>query len=167
LDWALVAFAVLGLLLFKPFMELISLAPRTPISFDRSVLRRIAEDYAKGLGAPLGKESKVAVGFAGYRYELLATHASPSVARELADHPIPYWWWEVSWQPAEATGPTEVRINDCRSLIRFDRGFIPGFPPEKLATEEARPMAEEALRNIFRIDPAGVHLESAVPDVWF
>jgi hypothetical protein len=56
-DWLLPPLAVMGLLLFFSLFQQVSFAPRGQVSFERSVLRRIAQEHAQKLGAPVGRGS--------------------------------------------------------------------------------------------------------------
>ncbi len=164
-DWALVFLAIAGLALFFPFFERTSLAPRSKVSFDRSVLRRIAQEYAQRLGAPLGKESQISVVPYPLEYDFVAQRAGAPVALELANNPVPYWKWTVEWE-----NDTRVRVDHRGSLQGLTRNFpaspAPGSTIERLPIEEARPLAEKALREFFNRDPALLILETAAGDTW-
>jgi len=160
-DWLLVLAAVAGLVLFFPFFNRTSLAPRSQLHFDRSVLRLIAEDYAQRLGAPLGKEGEIGVWSDSATYDYLAETAGARTALELANNPVPYWRWYVEWDYA-----TLVAVDNRNSLRTFHRYFPSETTTEKLSPEEAKPLAEKALRDFFSRDPSLLRLESAASDTY-
>lgn len=162
-DWLLVAAAVAGLALFFPFFNRTSLAARSKVSFTRSVLFRVAEEYAQRLGAPLGKEGQVGVHSVGrHQYDYVAQRAGARKALDLANNPVPIWVWTVGWDNG-----TEVGVDNRGSLQTFSRDFpVPNPGGERLSTEEARPLAEKALREFFNRDPAPLVLETAAADTW-
>ena len=164
-DWLLLSLALVGLLLFFPFFERTSLAPRTKVSFDRTTLRRIAEDSAKRLGAPLSNQIHIGVIARENLYDYLAEKAGSSVARELADHPVPYWYWFVHWVVEGRVWSIVQQIDDRGSLLSFfSRDFRAGSGSEPLSLEEAKPLAEKALADFYNRDAAQLRLESAVSD---
>ena len=114
-DWLLVVLAALGLLLFFPLFQRTSLAPRSTITFDRSVLRRIAQEYAQKLGAPLGQRNLIDIVGMPNRYEYIATHAGAQAARELANN------------PSVACRMGERNVNR-RGRPGFPSEFFAGFP---------------------------------------
>lgn len=50
--------------------------------------------------------------------------------------------------------------------MAFSRDFPPDDAAQKIPLEEAKAIAEDALRRFFQRDPAGLELESAGSDVW-
>ena len=159
-DWLLVCAAVLGLALFFPFFERTSLAPRSKVSFDRSVLLRIAQEYAQRLGAPVSRVDRVDAWGAGARYDYLAKAAGAQSALNLANNPVPYWSWYVHWQNG-----TEVLVDNRGALQYYGSDFHSGDSDERLSVEEARPLAEKALRDLFECDPSLLHLEAAASEI--
>jgi len=151
-DWALVGAAIVGLALFFPFFGRTSLAPRSKVTFDRSVLERIAGEYALRLGAPVTKETQIEVGFWTTPYIYLAKTAGARAALELTDNPVRHWYWQVEWQHPDR-GPTEVWVDNRGSLKTFSRDFPAGATAEALPLEEAKPLAEKAVRDFFNRDP--------------
>lgn len=160
-DWVLVFLAIAGLALFFPFFERTSLAPRSKVSFDRSVLRRIAQEHAQRLGAPVGKESQIGVVSLADEYDSVAQRAGARAALELANNPVPYWTWRVVWENG-----TRVKVDSRGSLVTFTRDFPASPAIERLPIEEARPLAEKALREFFNRDPALLLVETATGDKW-
>jgi hypothetical protein len=160
-DWALAVLAALGLGLFFPFFQRTSLAPRSKLSFDRSVLRRIAQEYAERLGAPIGKRAEIGAVNLFPRYEYLAETAGARVALELTSNPVPYWLCYVEWE-----NYTHVAVDNRGSLVHFSRDFAPGVAGEKLSVEVAKPMAEKAVREFFGRDPSQLALDSAAIASW-
>jgi len=160
-DWALVVLAALGLALFFPFFHRTSLAPRSQVTFDRSVLLRIAQEYAGRMGAPVGQRAEIGTVNLWRRYNYVAGTAGARSALELANNPVPYWLWYVDWENG-----THVAVDHRGSLVHFWRDFAPGFSPEKLPPEEAKPLAEKAVREFLRRDPAELTLEFAGAYNW-
>lgn len=160
-DWLLVLAAVAGLALFFPCFDRTSLAPRSRVSFDRSVLRRIAEEYTQRLGVTLGMESRVSTHVFPDRYEYVASTAGARGALEVTNNPVPYWVWQV-----EGENSTRILVDNRGFFEGFGRGFSAGAITEKLTTEEARPLAEKVLREFFQRDPSQLSLENASTDVY-
>jgi hypothetical protein len=163
-DWLLVLAAVVGLALFFPSFNRTSLAPHAQVHFDRGVLRRIAQEYAARLGAPVGKTSRIDTwdwweGVARYAY--LAQVAGTRAALELSNNPVPYVAWSVAWESG-----SEVAVDANGSLLAFSRAFAAQPSPEKLSLEQARPLAEKALRDFFGRDPSLLRLETAATDTY-
>jgi hypothetical protein len=145
-DWLLVLAAIAGLALFFPFFNRTSLAPRSKVTFDHSVLRRIAQEYAERLRAPVGGESDVDMGD-GPEYEFVASTAGARAALDLTNNPVPYWWWIVRW----ANG-TEIIVNNRDSLEAFERDYPAGTKADTVLVEEAR----GSRRRRFEISMAGI-----------
>lgn len=159
-DWLLLATAALGLVLFFPFFDRTSLAPHNKIRFDRSVLLRITQEYAQRLGAPLGEDEEIGALSDWDQYEHVARTAGAPAAVEGA-----YWVWYVDWFPPNLK-PTRLYVDKTGSLVAFSRDFAPTAPVEKIPLEEARAIAENALRDFFQRDPARLELVSTGSDVW-
>jgi len=164
-DWLLIVSAIAGLALFFPFFNRTSLAPRSKVSFDRSILRKIAQDYAQRLGAPLSQEYRIGADPLPHRYDYVATKAGPFAALELTNNPVPYWEWKVEWDYNDRR-PTEVWVDNRGSLINFNRDFPSRGATEKLSPEEAKPLAEKAFADFFSRNPSELRLESAANDTW-
>ncbi len=164
-DWLLVAAAIVGLALFFPFFSRTSLAPRSKVHFDRSVLRRIAQEYAQRLGAPLSQEYRIGADAIPHRYEYIAEKAGALAALELTNNPVPYWEWNVEWHH-NGRPPTEVWVDNGGSLITLVRGFPASSGLERLSPEEAKPLAEKALADFFSRNASGLRLEIAANDNW-
>lgn len=160
-DWGLVAAAMAGLALFFPFFNRTSLAPRSRVSFDRSVLPRIAQEFAGRLGAPVGQHARTGTVNLSMRYTYLAQRAGARVALELTDNPVPYWLWYVEWENG-----THVAVDHRGALVHFWRDFAPGAGGAGPSLDEARPWAEKALSDFFGRDPAQLTVESATIATW-
>ncbi len=160
-DWLLLCAAVGGLALFFPFFNRTSLAPRSKVSFDRSVLRKIAKDYAQRLGGPVVGEGRIGTEVAPEAYDFVAERAGARAALELCNNPLLYWVWSVTWDNG-----TLVDVDNHGSFEHFLRNFPAGAAPVRLPLEEARPLAEKAIRDYFGVDPSALVLESAASDAW-
>jgi serine/threonine protein kinase len=160
-DWWLIAAALAGLALFFPFFNRTSLAPRGQVSFDPSVLVRIAQEYARRAAAPVGEHARLATINLAMRYDYLAQHAGAREALKLANHPIPYWLWSVEWENG-----TYVAVDHRGSLVGLSRNFAPGEAGTSLSVEQAKPLAEKALGDFFARDPSQLTLESATVAMW-
>ena len=156
-DWLLVAAAIAGLALYFPSFNRTSLAPHSKVTFDHSVLFRIAQDYAQRLGVPLGKmQGPYAIVEDPYAY--VAGHAGARTALELANNPIPYWTW---WVHMDSPVQVEVKLDNRGSLVQFSRDTSGDMPQvQRLSVDEARPLAEKALKDFFGADVAQVALEA-------
>ena len=164
-DWALLALALVGLFVFLVLFAWTSLASRSQVAFDRSILRRIAEEHARRVGAPVEGTPDITVSPGprptGYgRYEYLARQASSRTALEFTNNPVLYWFWWVSWPNG-----TEVAVDNRGNLVNLSRSF-PSETGPVLPPDEARALAERALRDFFGRQ-GGLRLETAVlNDTW-
>jgi len=164
-DWLLLPLAAAGLLLFFSFFEGSSLAPKTPIAFERAALPRIAQEYAQRAGAPISKDYRVGVAPAPNLYEYLARTAGAPAALELANEPVTYWTWYVAWShPDRRT--TEVWVDNRGALVDLVRDF-PATPAADVPFEQSRATAEKALRDFFGREAADLQLRTAAPMTWF
>ncbi len=164
-DWLLLPLAAAGLLLFFSFFDACSLAPRTPVAFDRGALPRIAQEFAQRAGATVGRDYRINIGPAPRRYDYLATTAGAPAALELANNPVPYWLWAVEWQHPDRR-PTEVWVDNRGALVSFARDFPAGAESERILLEEAQPLASKALKDFFNRETAQLTASSAGPDTW-
>jgi len=153
-DWLLVVSAIAGLVLFFPFFNRSSLAPRSKVHFDRSVLRRIAQEYAQRFGAPANGDGWIDAPVNGGEYEYLGKAAGARLALELTNNPLLYSRWEVTWD-----NETQVAVTNSGALQSFTRSFPGDVPEENLSTEDARALADKALRELFDRDPSLLRLE--------
>jgi serine/threonine protein kinase len=162
-DWLLVAAAVVGLALFFPSFNRTSLAPRSKVSFDHSVLGRIGEEYARRIGAPIGNAPQTGLAWPFHltQYDYVAEKAGATAALDLANNPVPYWVWQAAWENG-----TTVGVDNRGSLVIFFRDFPLAIPTEKLSVEDAKPRAEGALREFFQRDPQTLKLEGAISDTY-
>ncbi len=153
-DWLLVLLAIAGLALFFPFFSRTSPAPRGQVTFDRGALRRICEEYAQRLGAPVTGSPSMGLRWLGGAHDYVARHSGARAALELTNNPVPYWVWVMSWPDG-----TEVRVDHGGSLVSVGRP-IPGTPAiERASPEAARQLAEKDLREFFARDPSTLTLE--------
>jgi serine/threonine protein kinase len=164
-DWLLLVLAIVGLALFFAFFRRTSLAPRSEIHFNRSVLRRIAQEYAERIGAPLSQEYRIDAGPAAARYDYVAEKAGALAALELTNNPVPYWEWKAEWRHNDRR-PTQVWVDNRGSLTTFSRDFPAASAIERLTLDEAKPLAEKALADFFHRHPSELRLESAANDTW-
>ncbi len=160
-DWLLVFAAVAGLALYFPFFNRTSLAPRSNVSFDNSVLRRIAQEYAQRLGAPTEGEGRIETDVSPVAYDFVAERAGARAALELCNNPVPYWMWVVTWDNG-----TRVWVDNRGALWTFVRDVPAGAASQKLPLEEAKPLAENALRDYFGRQASEMALETAASMTW-
>lgn len=160
-DWLLLAASIAGAVLFLYSFLLTNLASRTKVTFDRSVLRRTAEDYARRLGAPIGEERQTYVRGYPYRYDYIADNSGPSTALGVFNDHFSPWGWAVEWENRLDGSDITVVIDNGGSLTGFVREFPSKGIPSHASLEEARPLGEKAIREFFNCDPAKLQLASA------
>ncbi len=91
-------------------------------------------------------------------YAYVAGHAGARTALELANNPIPYWTW---WVHMDSPVQVEVKLDNRGSLVQFSRDTSGDMPQvQRLSVDEARPLAEKALKDFFGADVAQVALEA-------
>ncbi|HEV2351541.1 MAG TPA: serine/threonine-protein kinase [Terriglobia bacterium] len=168
-DWLLVAAGIAGLALFFPFFNRTSIAQRNKVSFDSSVLLRIAQENLQRLGvSPIGVR-KLNVWGCEVQYDYLAKTAGAPTALELLGGTAPCWLWELHWiEKKYYTGGekgTQVVIDNRGALQKFAGDYSSTAASEKLSIEEARPLAENAIRNFFGVDPSLLRADSAENDI--
>jgi len=158
-DWLLLASSVAGVLLFLHFFPLTNLASRPKVTFDRSVLRRTAQDYARRLNAPIGKELRFKLWGHPWRYDYIAENSGTREALDAANNPVPYWVWDITWENPNDGSEIGMLIDNSGVLTRFVRDSpTKGIAGGTGSLEEARPLAEKAAREFFNCDPAAFHL---------
>jgi serine/threonine protein kinase len=162
-DWLLLAAALAGLALFFPSFNRTSLAPRSKVSFDHSVLGRIGEEYARRIGAPTVGTPQTGLMWPFHltQYDYVADKAGATAALEQTNNPVPYWVWQAEWDNG-----TTVGVDNRGSLVIFSRNFPPATPVNKLSVEDTKPRAEKALREFFGRDPETLRLENALSDTF-
>jgi len=162
-DWLLVAAAIAGLALYFPSFNRTSLAPRSKVPFDRSVFLRIAQDYAQRLGVPLGKmQGPYAITEVGYGY--VARYAGARTALELANNPPAIVEFNFHM---DSPAQVEVKLDNRGSLVQFSRDNSGDIPQvQRLSVDEARPLAEKALKDFFGADVAQLVLEGEGGDTY-
>jgi serine/threonine protein kinase len=151
-DWALVAAAVAGLALFVPSFARTSLAPRTQVTFDRSVLPRIAEEYLQRLGVPVTPVTQISGALDPWSYIYLAKLRGAAVARDASNNPVHYWTWHVDF------GRTSVEVNSRGRLTAFLRDPVPldaSAPP----VDEAKRRASAAVEEFFGVSVSALEFE--------
>ena len=156
-DCALAALAVIGLILFFPFFHRTSLASRAKVTFDRSVLLRIAQDHAERLGGTVegpGEISDVIPRTDLYLY--VAKQAGARAAFDLTGEPLPYWEWVIRWKPGSDT-VSQIYVDNEGSLILFDWN-PPATPEKELSLDEALQQAEKLLQEEFGREAADLTL---------
>ncbi len=158
-DWLLLVGAIAGLALFFPFFNRTSPAPRSKVSFDQSVLLRIAQEYAQRLGVSPGGERRIDVWGNEFYYDYLAKTAGAAAALGFISKPLCCSIWQVSW--ADGEKKTVLQVDNNGALQRFARDYSSNAADEKLSVEEARPLAENAVREFFDADPSLLRPETA------
>jgi hypothetical protein len=135
IDWAIVAAAAVGLVIFFVCFGRVSLAPRSQVTFDRAVLRRIAGEHLERLGvsAPV---RQVGGGIDPGQYVYVATTYGATFAREAANNPVHYWTWSTEF--------------DGGSLNVDNRGRLTSFARRRLALDSTSPSLDDARRQAAR-----------------
>jgi serine/threonine protein kinase len=164
-DWLLPCLAIVGLLSFFLLSTRTNLVSRSQVHFDRSVLSRIAQEYAERLRAPIAKEIDSGGSAGWYEYEAVASRRGPDAALDAATERFPFLLWYVEWEDGQH-GRARIDVDHNGSLWAFSRGFPQGIGIEKRSTEEARPLAERAIQEFFKRDPSRLTLEMAVAATW-
>ena len=158
-DALLLVGAVIALAIFFPFFLRTSLAPRSQVTFDRSVLWRIAQDQARRFGVQDRRAVDVGLGSEYWMYPLVAHHAGAVRARELANNPFPLVTWGVIFEGDFV----EVVVNNRGELISFRREVVPGDPAQP-PLSQARAIAEQAVQEFFGRRAADLEIERAAGD---
>lgn len=164
-DWLLCVLAMVGLLSFFFLFPRTNLAPRSQVHFDRSVLSRIAQEYAERLRAPIARETAIGGSSSWDEYELVATRSGPQAALAAAIERFPYLLWHVEWDDQQG-GRARIDVDHRGSLWAFSRDFPQGATIEKLSPDEARPLAERSLQELFKRDSSELSVETAVAATW-
>ena len=142
-DWLLPCLATAGLLSFFLLFTRTNVVRQSQVHFDRSVLSRIAEEYAERLRAPVVKETGSGGSHSWYEYEAVASRRGARAALVAATERFPYVLWYVEWEDGQGArrGRARIDVDHDGSLWAFSRGFPPSTGGEKLSVEEARPLA--------------------------
>jgi serine/threonine protein kinase len=164
-DWLLVCLTTVGLLSFFLLFGRTNLVPRSQVHFDRSILSRIAQEYAERLRAPIARETAIGGSSSWDEYELVASRRGAHTALAAATERFPYLLWHVEWEDQQG-GRARIDVDHLGSLWAFSRDFPQGAAVEKLSADEARPLAERALQEFFKRDPSELSLETAVAATW-
>jgi hypothetical protein len=144
IDWGLLAAAAAGLIVFFPSFARVSLAPRSQVTFDRTVLRRIAEEHLQRLGAQVTPVKQIGPNIDTGLYVYLATKNGAGMARDAANNPVHYWTWLVTFEGAS------VRVDNRGRLTSFSRDAVPVDPDAK-SFDEARSQAARAIEDFFAV----------------
>ncbi len=160
-DWLLVGAALAGLALFFPFFNRTSPAPRNQVTFDRGALRRIAEEYAQRLGAPLAGSPSMQLWWVGGPHDYVAEGSGAQAGLDVIDNPAPFWVWVMEW----ANG-TQVRVDHRGSLVSFSREAPQRGVVQRLPADDAKLLAEKSLREFYSRDPSLLSLETTLYDVY-
>ena len=160
-DWLLPCLAIVGLVSFFVLFSRTNLVSRSRVHFDRSVLSRIAQEYAERLRAPIAKEMDSGGSTSWHEYNAVASRRGAQAGLDAAAERFPYVLWYVEWQDGQR-GRARIDVDHNGSLWAFSRGFPQSLVIENLSVEEARPLAERAIQEFFKRDPSGLTLETAV-----
>jgi protein kinase-like protein len=141
IDWAVLAAAVVGLAIFFTCFERVSLAPRSQVTFDRAVLRRIAEEHLQRLGvtAPIRQTGG---GIDPGQYVYVATTYGAAFARESANNPVHYWTWSATFDGGS------LNVDNRGRLTSFARQPVP-IDSTTLSLDDARRQAARAVEDFF------------------
>jgi len=142
-DSLLVLAAVVGVALFFFGFSQTSLAPLSEVTFDRSALRRMAQEYSQRLGAPASAETAIGVSNYGWKYRSLARQAGAPAARQLTNNPVPYWAWVIRLTD------TVFEFDNRGELLQFGRN-LPTDSLGPIAMPEAQAAAERVLQEVFK-----------------
>ena len=151
IDWAVVAAAVVGLVIFFACFERVSLAPRSQVAFDRAVLRRIAEEHLQRLGvaAPV---RHVGGGIDPGQYVYVATTYGAAFARESANNPVHYWTWSAAFDGGS------LNVDNRGRLTSFARQPVP-IDATAQSMDDARRQAARVVEDFFAQPAAALALE--------
>jgi hypothetical protein len=144
IDWALLAAAAAGLIVFFPSFARVSLAPRSQVTFDRTVLRRIAEEHLQRLGAQVTPVKQIGTDLDPGMYVYLASKNGAAMARDAANNPVHYWTWLVTFEGAS------VHVDNRGRLTSFSRGAVPVDANAK-PFDDARNQATRAIEDFFAV----------------
>ena len=97
--------------------------------------------------------------------EAVASRKGAHAALAAATERFPYVLWNVEWDDGHGAR-ARIDVDRHGSLWAFSRGFPQGTGVEKLAVEEARPLAERAIQEFFKRDASGLTLETGVAATW-
>jgi len=164
-DWLLVGLATVSLLSFFFLSTRTNLVPHSQVHFDRSILSRIAHEYAERLRAPIARETALGGSSNWDEYELVASSRGAQAALAAATERFPYLRWYVEWDDQQG-GRARIDVDHRGSLWAFSRDFRRGAAIETLSAEEAKPLADRAIQEFFKLDSSQLSLETAVTATW-
>jgi Protein kinase domain len=142
IDWGLLVAAAAGLVLFVPAFARVSLAPRSEVTFDRTVLRRIAEEHLQRLGAQVTPVKQIGTDIDPGLYVYLASKNGAASARDAANNPVHYWTWHVTFEGAS------VHVDNRGRLTSFTRDTVP-VDMNAGSFDDAKRQAAKAVEDFF------------------
>ena len=151
-DWGLLAAAAAGLAIFFPCFARVSLAPQSEVTFDRTVLHRIADEHLQRLGMPEAPLKQISCDIDPGAYVYLATTYGARAAHDAANNPVHYWTWSVRVDGAS------LNVDNRGRLTSFSRNVVP-IDSATPSFDDARRRAAAALADFFGQSPAVLALE--------
>jgi protein kinase-like protein len=142
-DWIVLAAAALGLAVFFPCFARTSLAPHSQVTFDRTVLSRIAEEHLQRLGIPPTPVRQMAADVNVGPFIYLGRQYGASAAREATNNPIHYWVWSVTFDGFV------VKVDQRGRLTQFARQESVSVDPAVQSQDDARRQAAKAIEDFF------------------
>ena len=150
-DWGVLAAAAAGLILFFACFSSVSLAPRSQVAFDHSVLRRVADEYLQRLGVS-GPEIRTIGTINAGAYVYLAKSYGAAAARDAANNPVRYWTWTLDFDHGS------IDIDHRGGLVSFSREAVP-LDANARPFDESRRQASRAAQDFFGHTMSTLELE--------
>jgi predicted Ser/Thr protein kinase len=141
-DWLLVAAAFVALAAFLASFARVSLAPRSQVTFERSVLLRIVEEHLQRLGAPTVQVRPAVGGLEAGAYVYLARTYGAEKARDLANNPVHYWTWAAAFDGGS------IEVDNRGRIVSFSRPQVPAEASER-SFEDAKRLAARTIEEFF------------------
>jgi len=141
-DWGVLAAAAVGLAIFFACFGYVSLAPRSQVTFDRTVLRRVAEEHLQRLGVPVTPVRQLGFDIEPGLYVYLATKYGAAAALDAANNPVHYWTWLVAFDGAS------MHVDNRGRLTSFSRDAVP-VDSNGPSFDDARRKAAQAVEEVF------------------
>ena len=151
-DWMVLAAAAIGLALFFVCFPRVSLAPRNQVTFDRAVLRRIADEHLQRLGVPAATVRQTPGTINAGAYVYLAKNYGAVAARDAANNPVYYWTWSLAFDGGS------LDVDHRGRLVSFSREAVP-IDATTRSFDEAKRQASQALRDFFGQTSSALELE--------
>jgi hypothetical protein len=139
------------LIVFFSVFGRVSLAPRSQVTFDRAVLRRIAEEHLQRLGVSTPIR-QVGGAIDPGQYVYVATKFGAPFARDAANNPVHYWTWSAAFDGGS------LNVDNRGRLTSFSRQAIP-IDPIRRTADDARRQALGAVQEFFGEPASGLTLE--------